>query len=374
VATLNPEQRRAIKKLKQNDLVRWVKYNYYNARVLFNDGIKETWILRENKRKAKPSRFYHNFPSANLLSERGLTMYQEFETNPLEKEEYQLLQPFFIIQRSDIDRAGFIDIRLMVHKIITRLMSEGWIDLKYPTSVLRDDLKRLKQCDPNRFFCGGGTISAYLQYGKSIPGRAIVEHFLKWGECTDGRKTFQDSWVRPQSLYMSIDSLMRGRKDITRSNVVRKLSVEGGRRNAGPKFTNPWFYYSIIKSFFPSINSVYDSCPEWGSKLLACSLMGSSYHYEGDFLDRVASYVGCERKPKNNYDLAILSDNQPLNASEALEKIERFSKISKNMLVLVGPDDIDTIKDVYPFRRKLKAQMCPNFLLDQIGHHYFLIY
>jgi len=294
----------------------------------------------------------------------------------LDEDETEFLRPFFIIQRSDIQKAGFLDIRLRIHELIKDLTNEGWIDLKYPRSVLLEDLRRLRCCDKDRFFSAPGTVSAYMKYGHpqlSTEGRALVEHFLRWGDCGSGR-TLREAWSSVSTMHAAIQELLNTNKDITRSHLARALGIEGGRRHSGAKYINPGFYYSIIRNFFNQHKTILDLQPGFGSKLLAASLLDCEYIADGDY-GEMASFVGCIMGERvNNYDLTILSDTEPLSADEAIPLLGKYLKISKNVLVLVKGDETEEVQSRHAPRRILQAQMCPNFLLKQQGYHSFLIY
>jgi hypothetical protein len=375
VPTLTQEQRKALKRLKKSDLIKHLTHNYYKISAVFATNIREHWILRDRPR-GNPHHFSMRIPKSKLFTKYGLPVYSEFETYPLDEEETEFLRPFFIIQRSSIDKAGFLDIRLRVHKLILELTTEGWIDLKYPRSFLLEDLRRLKCCDSNRFFSGPGTVSAFMKYGHphlSTEGRTLVEHFLKWGDCGDGR-TLREAWSCASTMHAAIQEMLNTRKDITRSILARAIGIEGGRRHSGAKYINPGLYYSIIKNFFNKHRTILDICPGFGSKLLAASLLDCEYTAEGDY-DEMASFVGCamgQRRAK--YDLVILSDTKPLSANDALPLLGKYLNISEGVLVLVNGDESDEIQSRYTPRRVLKAQMCPNFLLKRQGYHRFLIY
>jgi len=378
MATLSPEQRLALRKLKKTPLINEVNYNYYRIFVKFTTGLKEFWILRDHF-KGNPKYFALEIPPTNLLSPYGLPVYSEFETHPLDIEEQESLRPFFIIQRNDIDRAGFVDIRLAVHDLIARFSSEGWIDLKYPKSILKEDLRRLRQSDSNRFFVTPDTMSAYLKYGHphlSTEGRALVEHFLKWGKYSTGGRTLEDAWASPSCLHGAIQTLLNTKKDITRSNVVRYLGIGGGNRHSGPKFINPGFFFSAIKNFFMATRTIYDHRPGFGSKMLAASLLDChSYVPNGGDFHKMAAYVGCKiGEPQDRYDLTILSDIDPLDTEAALPLLDKYLRRSKGVLILVHKDSRGDIVAKYQPRKQIRVQLCPNFLLSKMGHHYFLVY
>ena len=380
MATLNPEQRLAIKKLEQTDIVEYVKWNYYRVTIKFVTGIEELWIMRDHH-KFFPRAYVHRFPESNLFSGRDLPIYAEFESHPLNKEEQAFLKPFFIIQRKDINRAGFIDIRLAMHSLVKRLLDEKWIELKYPSQILEADLDRLRDCDSNRFFVEPTIVSAYLKYGHphlSMAGRALIEHFLQWGDCSDGKRTFREAWDAP-SLCGAIQEILMTAKDITRSTVVRYLGIEGGDRHCGPRYFDPGLYYSLIKNFFGRMSTIYDHTPRWGSKLLAASLIGSEYVMPNiddiDRLSEMASFVGCTLGgEKSRYDISILSDTKPLRADVAIPLLDKFLRKSLGTLILVHRDSLDEIVAKFNPKKIISAQLYPNFLIRRMGYHYFLIY
>jgi hypothetical protein len=248
--------------------------------------------------------------------------------------------------------------------------------------VLESDLARLRDCDSNRFFVEPTRVSAYLQYGHphlSTAGRALLEHFLDWGDCSDGKLTLREAWSAASHLYGSFQSLLGTTKDITRSNLVRHLGIDGGRSHCGPKYFDPGLYYSLIKNFFLRTSSIYDHKPRWGSKLLAASLAGSEYTMPDiedlDRLSELASFVSCKLGgEKARYDISILSDTEPLVAAEALPLLDKFLRKSLGTLILIHRDSLDDVVAQYPPKKTIQAQLYPNFLIRRMGYHYFLIY
>lgn len=380
MATLSPEQRAILEKIKTNDIVKSVDLSFYRIKVRFKDGLYENWVLRPHHR-LKWTILAHKLPM-NDLSNKDVNIYSEFETHPFSEDENKLLEPFFIIQRRDIKRAKFVDLRLAVHRLIFRMVTEGWIDLKYPSEVLNNDLNRLMECDSEAYFSGPSEVSAWSsidgQY-QGLPGRRIAEHFLKWGDFSDGtRRTLREAWSDPSCLYASIESILGLRLDITRANIVRHLGIINGRRNSGPKFISPWLYCAIIKSFFRAHQTIYDHCPEYGSKLMAAGILKSDYamaqdHQEG--LEQMAHFIGCNLcEPMPRYDLSILSGMVPLTAGQAIPLLDKYLRRSNGVLVLVNRDDANKVSKTFKPKRMLKAFMSPRFLKQSAGHHFFFIY
>jgi hypothetical protein len=379
MATLTQDQRLALKILKKNSLVKKITHSYYKVKTTFSTGISETWVLRDHH-IFKFSTFSSRFPTSNLFI-REIPTYSEFETRPLDEDENEFLKPFFILQRKDIDKAGFLDIRLAVHTLIDKLLSEGWIDLKYPKPMLQQDLSILLDCDPNRFFMEPNLISAFAKYGYhqlSTPGRTLAEHFLRWGDHSDGKKTLREVWTDPSSLFSAIQELLGTAKDITRSNIVRHFGIRGGRRHSGPKYFDPRMYYSLIKNLFPNAKSVYDANPKWGSKMLAAAAAEQEYAADAlsDGLQEMAEFVGCDARIVENkkYDIGILSDTEPMKAEEAIPALDRSLRMCKGTLILVDRSDVEEIKSKFMPRRSIKTQLYPNFLIKRMGYHYFLAY
>lgn len=371
MALLTPTQRLAIKKLKSHELVKKLEYNFYKARVTFTSGITENWVLKTNEIHPGRYRFAFDFPKDKLFVHE-IPIYAEFEAQPLDEDEARFLRPFFVAQDRDIKKAGFCDIRLIVHKVITRILAEGWIKLKYPKKLIEEDLAKLRRCDSNRFFVGSGKMSAFVKYDTGYAaGRIILEHFLDWGTYVNGRLAVADCWNSPSHLHASIQSIMRSNKDITRSNIVRHFGLSEGRRNAGPRYINPWVYYSIIKSFMPKHRTIFDLVPGLGSKMLAASLTGSTYVSDiSDGLEEAASFVSCKLgDTENKYDVSILTDLDPIDAKEAIEILPEYLEKSIHVLLLVRREESDIVKKSFKPRRIVKIAMHP---IDKADHHFFI--
>ena len=104
-------------------------------------------------------------------------------------------------------------------------------------------------------------------------------------------------------------------------------------------------------------------------------MLESEYIADCCGMEEMAKFVGCGLgKPKDRYDLVILGDSQPLCASEAISGLGEYLQKSSGVLVLIDKYGKEEVESKFPPRRILKAQMCPNFLLQHHGHHYFFVY
>lgn len=373
--------RLVVKGLKEHPLVKKVKKSYYRISVEFIDGTLEIWVIRENKRNmfSRQSFRIDQWNDKMYIDDDEIPVYAEYETHPFDYEGKKLLEPFFCVQRSDIQKASFVNVRLMVHKIINKLLKEGWIDLRFPTYALRRDFELIKsRIDENRFVQPDKRISRTFSNFQKKAGLILMQHFLDWGSVGAKGKTVRDGWSIPQVLYMALQSIIgstRGSHDITRSNIIRHMSSPlygAGRRVYGlNRWASPAFWYSVIKNYFIRHETIYDHVPSIGSKMIAAALIGSEYtpnnpqhgiHDMGKFVE--CNIVG----EKDEYDLAILSDVYPLEADEAIPLISKFMQRSRSIGIAIHPDSKDAVEKKFP----------PSMILRDIHGmpwwYYFFIY
>jgi hypothetical protein len=310
----------------------------------------------------------------NIYSDEEIPIYSEFETRPFDDEGKKFLEPFFIVQKSDLKRYGWINVRLTVHKLIDKLIKEGWIDVRYPRSVLDKEWEVLQDLNADRHMAPG-QVFTYSREGH--PGLVLCQHFLDWGGLDT--KTVADGWSRPSTLYMAIQSLVGSRSNITRYNIIRHMrnpAFGAGRRVCGPRYVGPPFYYSIVKNFFKRHSSIYDHDPRFGSKLMAATLLDAEYvpNNPNPALYDMAKYVGCKISPeKDEYDLAILTSIDPLDADDAIALIDEYLPRCRGLAVIVNRDSLEYIANTFSPSRILEAHMYPLFL-HEMGLHYLLIY
>ena len=141
---LGPVTRAALQDFERDDLVEDVQIHHDRVRVLFTTGVAETWGLEgeKPKRLTLPTGGWTKHRPAEA-PEYGSFRQLDFDYRPEE-------DPFFFIAGRDVRRAGFLEQRLVVHRVVDRLLREGWVKPRFPGEALAYDLARL-QADARKF-------------------------------------------------------------------------------------------------------------------------------------------------------------------------------------------------------------------------------
>lgn len=281
-----------------------------------------------------------------LFTEHTIPIYKQFETNKhLYPEEYEILKDHFIIKQSDLEKAGWCDLRFKVHELAADLVHEGYIPVHYTKAILDKDLEDLKSQDTSKYQFSLIRFSAFSPLPPA--GKRIVMHFAE--------NYARERWEF-YPIYRSIDKLIK--KDITREDIVYNLS----RRAHMPR--HPAFYRALFKQWFDVADKkIYDLDPNWGFKALAVLIDGGKYFCDSPYLSAcqgIANYIGgvADGPIENHYDLIIVSDAMPVEISEIDNLLEKYSKLSEYLMISVRTYSIDDWKHLiekYKPKRTLRV-------------------
>jgi hypothetical protein len=314
-----------------------VKNEHHHLAVKFDTGVTEYWDLGTSP---KVNNTFKLPMDHDLFNDRQITVHRQFETNPLYPEEYSTLKNHFLIKRSDLDEAGWCDVRFKIHDLAVELVEEGYLPIQYTDSILREDFDNLLNEDLERYQTAVTRFSAF----STIPpaGRRLIMHFMP---CSAENK-----WeFRP--LYHTINNL---RGDITRENIVYYLSKTDHITR------HPAFYRAFFKQWLDVKNKrVYDLCPDWGFKALAVIAEDGQYYCNSPnvpYLNKMAKYLGGYISGPNQarYNLIILSDVYPVSLEEANQLIKIHAPLADNLIIVIGKDDRQEFISVYKPQRVIR--------------------
>lgn len=245
-------------------------YGDFAITVKFTDGVTERWGLKSPGAPEPNSTSKYYFVIDRKLFADEIPVYHEFESNPFADNHAEMLK-YFIIQRRDLKKAGFCQIRFMVHQLVERLMREGWSELKYPQIALKKDLEAVKKFNFKQLFKN----QAFSIYPGKASGSLIIRHFVPCGDLAHtGRKTLKESW-RTETLFQALNMNLSSNRDITRASIVHMLGTYNGRAIAGPKIPNVNIWAAVMKAI--GTTSVYDLDPNFGEKAIAAAALGIGY-------------------------------------------------------------------------------------------------
>lgn len=301
-----------------------------HLKVTFDTGISEYWVL--DQEPINKLRSYHLPLTGELFKPDPIPKFKQFETNKfLYPDDYEILKHHFIVKKSDIDKAGWCDIRFFVHDLAVELAQEGYIPLRYTKKILNDDLEDLKNEDLVRYQHSLIRFSAFTSLPPS--GRRIIMHFMPCyaEECWDF-----------YSLYRIINKLLD--KDFSREDIVYRLSKNHQITR------HPAYYRALFNQWFPVAGKkILDLSPNWGFKALAVLIEGGEYYCDSPYLNnfkKMAGYLGgyINEPNQSNYDLAIVSDVKALKINQVDKAIAKHKHLADYLLLCVGVDTVEEWK------------------------------
>lgn len=249
-------------------------------------------------------------------------VYQEFETNSLDPN-YDFLQRFFIVQHKEFKKAGFCHQRILVHQLIDRLVKEGWMELKHPETALARELELLQQEDLTPYF-KGNRFDVYPHVGgPPAKGTLLIRHFVSCGDMRhNNRPTLRSSW-RPVPLCRVINRCLDIKEDITRSSLVRLLTIHPSSTiAAGPKIPPINIWRAVFDKVKPK--SVFDVDSHLGEKAIAAKVSGIGYNTEYPLVDvnEMIQWLGA---PHTAPDTTIITNMEPIDDSLLANRILKAS-------------------------------------------------
>lgn len=274
--------------------------------VKFTDGITEYWALKSAGSPEPDLMSKYYFVIDRKLFANEIPIYHEFESTPFADNHQEMLK-YFIIQKKDIKKAGFCQIRFMVHELVDRLVKEGWSELKYPPISLKKDLEAVKKFNHKQLF---KNLEFSVYQGNKSAGSLIIRHFIPCGDLTHhGRQTFKEAW-RPDVLNQVINANLRSNRDITRASITHILGTYRGRIISGPKIPNVNIWTSIFKAI--GTKSIYDIDPNFGEKAIAAAALGIGYRAFNPN-ENVSKMVSWLNHKHENTDLTIVTNIEPVD-------------------------------------------------------------
>lgn len=315
----------------------------------FTDGISEHWGLKSaGAPEPDASRWYYfTIPDGATLFTNDVPIFREFETNSLDPN-YDFLQRFFIVQYKEFKKAGFCNQRILVHQLIDRLVKESWMELKYPEPALVRELELLHGEDLTPYF----KVNKFDVYphvgGQPAKGTLLIRHFVACGDTRVGnRPTLRASW-RPVPLCRVINRCLEIKEDITRSSLVRLLTIHPSSTIAsGPKIPPINIWRAVFEKVKPK--SIFDVDSHFGEKAIAAKVSGIEYSTEYPLVDvnHLIQWLG--NKP-NTPDTTIITNMEPIDDGLLATRILKAS--TQKIIAVVTKAQAAKFKPIYQWMIK----------------------
>jgi hypothetical protein len=279
VAILGPKTRSDLHTFAGSDVVREFRVFHDRVRVGYTDGLVETWDLDGERRRG------HRLPRHGLWGHQPMLMPECNLNRHLDPTYDAEADPLFSLGSWGIEQAGWLDKRIMIHRLVARLVEEGWVQPRYPRNALEGDLRALRSAGP-RYAPSAGYLRG--QPGRP-PSKKLPPGLLLCLDTTDwallaapGRPVIEQAWRDPARLRWSIEGLLRRGQRITRARIVYRLvcgKAEGFSSKAGPSWTPPSFWISVLRDILGYDRSpiVLDAGLDSGARAVAVGMMGGVY-------------------------------------------------------------------------------------------------
>ncbi len=310
---MNLTERVALRKMSEllasDPIVLWHKIRYDSVTVMFKDGIREKW------RRYKSDYSWLKMPE-DPLAGGDVSIQNQFqfeERNP----------KLFLIRYKSWKHGSFYEKRMVIHRLICRLLEEGWLDVDYPKRILVDDLEKLHAINPETRYYYLNTILSFGQFRSNIrPGRLLAEQLLAWDSF--GKYPIRNAWSDRYVLRRAISKILRLKQDVTRISIFMRLKLDLKYRTTGA-FIDPGCYRLIYRKFGLIGQLVADPYPGLGSKALAAAMEGVQYYTNKSF-DRLSSFLNSTFYPleRDHYDAVLLDRSWCHNTDLTLKDLNAW--------------------------------------------------
>ncbi len=339
--------------MRQSSLVEKIKVRRDWIAVWFETGLMERWTFDIPD---DPPR-YRRLPPDSELIKKDIEILDEdpqgfdaiFSDGTQEVDN-------FLVRPEDIAMGGFVDRRLLVHKIVYRLLSEGWYQPSFNPDRVKADWERLKDVRTKSVIVSRSFIRMSGQMGKRNVGNMVWAHYFNLGAYTRGIHALRECYDEPKLICRAVEKLIRRKMKITRSTLlyaILSLSFHSFRgkkkqKRIGPFGFRPHVYCDIFeKVMMVKKPVILDMTPDLGSKAMATAMMNGVYGFPSDNKVMARSkdfekFSGCSMLPGFNgtADLGIIGGIECLSsADDALKNLDYVRKRAATTMVFVREPD-----------------------------------
>ena len=332
--------------LSDQDIVSKTYADHNYLHVYFRSNYKERWLINSKKIDQRAIRFpWHRH------------LIREIEIQPQYDRTQLGFGNYFLLSYQNYLGGGFLDRRMVVHRLVDRIMDEGWVPIKHPKIVL-DRAARHKRIRRLKF---EGKKGYQYRAPRNNKVKCLTEHFFDWFESAPpGKITVKEAWTDPILVSKAINRLLKRKKDVTRHSICDFLN---SHRGIGHRRVDPSFWNSIL-GLTGNIKgkSILDLSPDWGWKILAWRFVGCDYHIVPDVnLEGLLKFIDYPIKydEKNLYDFVFLSGTYPTGAQELIRRVKRYKKRAKTLVAIVNRNDLD----------KIISQVKPSQIVNLMAYH-----
>jgi hypothetical protein len=244
--------------LEQTDIIEFANIRPNTLQAAYKTGVREIYYFKVRKHKKKRGDNCFVVCPKTAAIRREVPIFKEFHEDILDDSPTY----HWCINRKQFNVATFMERRIAMHRLLREILVTKMQPDWYPYHLLESDWEQLKNTSLDRYSVNG-SITCFPRQGNKAPKHyRILEHFFDVGS------GISDSALWNALIYIC----KKGVKRINSSN-VRKLAKYFVRR----RIIDPLAYCTLFKSLGIT-GAVGDLHPGFGSKALACAIMGLPYY------------------------------------------------------------------------------------------------
>jgi hypothetical protein len=241
--------------LEQTDIIKTAYLRPTTIQAVYKTGIRELYYFKVKKRKKKrhDNTFVVNPKLAAIRQE--LQVFKEYRYDPLDESPTY----HWCINRNQFNEATLMERRIAMHHLLREILKTKPEPDWYPEEILEKDWEQLQNANSDKHLINGA-ITCFPR-GRIPPYFRILEHFFNPGANQTGKV-----------LWTALRTVCDKKKVRISSSNIRKVTRWFTRR----RVINPLVYCALFKSLNVT-GVVADLHPGFGSKALACAMMGLPY-------------------------------------------------------------------------------------------------
>jgi hypothetical protein len=351
--------RKLIKELKNNPIVEKVTINYYEIKIKWKNGFKQRLILNKPENEFKdlsyrrsPIYNYHYMPLAYWWSD--ISDNKKLKPNYLEdinEIEHDLKEYRGMInwKYKDYENLKEYDRLIVISEIMDYIITNEWINPKYPKVSLTDDINNLLNDNPNTY-----KIHKFKGYHTKAtkPGEKLIKNFMPFAYYSkrsistyvlfDFKKLYNIKRLyRTLLLIIKINEELKQKNKKTRIDFnyetisryfVTKRRYEKRKKYLAYRIKQLGVYRSLIQDLELNGKSFYDIDPYLGENALIAYSEKCPYYYRPTCpfdehcheLEKFLNYK-FNIDEKGHYDFTIYD----FTIHDLPDKYEEFTKIFK---------------------------------------------
>ena len=244
--------------LEQTDIIKTAYIEPTAVHAVYKTGVREFYYFKITKRwKRRRKNAFHIGPKAATIR-RELPIFKEFHNDPLDDSPTY----HWCINRNQFNEATLVEQRIALHRLLREILNTKPEPDWYPEEILEQDWEYLQTAKYDKYLVNGAITCFPKGYGATSKHFRILEHFFNPGANQRGRV-----------LLAALRSISKRKNVRINSSNIRKVARWFTRR----RVINPLVYCALFKAL-KIAGPVGDLHPGYGSKALACAMMGLPYY------------------------------------------------------------------------------------------------